>query len=58
MSDGVELGGVEAAEIVFGEAARAEQAGEDVEQDGVAVIEGAVDPAAALAEPAFQIPEF
>jgi len=58
VSDGVELVGGEAKEIVFGETTGAEQAGEDLGQDGVAVVEGAVDPAALLTEPAFQFPEF
>lgn len=58
MSDGVELGRVEAEEMVFGDLAVAEQTGEDLGQGGVAVVEGVVDPAAALAEPAFQFPQF
>ena len=57
MSDGVELGGVEAEEIAFRDLAGADQVGEDDRQDRVPVIEVAVDPAAALAEPAFQVPQ-
>ena len=49
MADSVELGGVEAEEVVLGETAGAEQAGEDVRQDGIAVVEVAVDLAAARA---------
>lgn len=57
MADGVELGGVEAVEVVFGEATGAEQVGEDVGQDGVAVIEVVIDAAALFAKPPFQVPE-
>lgn len=38
MADGVELVRGEAAEVVFGDLAVAEQGGEDMRQDGVAVV--------------------
>jgi hypothetical protein len=57
VADGVELVRGEAEEIVFGKATVAEQAGEDMRQDGVAVVEVAVDAAALLAEPGFQFPQ-
>lgn len=58
MAHGVELVRGETAEVVFGDLAVAEQGGEDDRQDGIAVVEGAVDPAAALGEPVLQVPEF
>jgi len=58
VADSVELVRGEAVQVVFGDAAIAEQVGEDDRQDGVAVIEGTVDLAALLTEPAFQFPEF
>jgi len=57
MADGVELVRGEAVEVVFGKATVAEQAGEDEGQDGVAVVEGAVDPAMLFPEPVFQFPQ-
>jgi hypothetical protein len=57
VADGVELVRGEAEESVFGKATVAEQAGEDARQDGVAVVEVAVDAAALLAEPGFQFPQ-
>jgi hypothetical protein len=58
VSDSVELVGSKAAEVIFGDLAVAEQGGEDLGQHGVAIVEVAVDAAAALAEPGFQFPEF
>jgi len=58
VSDGVELGGVEAVQVVFGEATGAHQVGEHLGQDGVAVVELVIDPAALLAQPVLQVPEF
>lgn len=58
MADGVELVGGEAAQVLFAYLAGAEQGCEDDGQDGVAVVEVAVDPSALFAEPVFQVPEF
>ncbi len=57
MADGAELFGREAVEVVFGEMSVAEQRSEDDGQDGVAELEGAVEPVAAFGEPALQFPE-
>src|SRR5579862_7642012 len=55
--DFIEFVRSEASQVVFADLAGAEQPGEDARQDGVAVVESAIDLAAALPEPAFQFPQ-